>query len=176
MVCVSYRGVTSGLTSEAHEVSRSAFCLSKTKRSFAQRAQSTQREHRVHRENTEKCPETPNFKGHRGVTNGTPRYILRLSQEGIAPSRKKGRLRRDARRVGLSRGNQRDPAIRLLFFNLSRTAHKKRVSRRRKKKERLRRDNCRGAAMPERGYRGVTSGLTSEAHEVSRHPSEVIAG
>ena len=140
MVCVSYRGVTSGLTSEAHEDSRSAFCLSKTKRSFAQRAQSTQREHRVHRENTEKCPETPNFKGHRGVTNGTPRYILRLSQEGIAPSRKKGRLRRDARRVGLSRGNQRDPAIRLLFFNLSRTAHKKRVSRRREDINRLRRD------------------------------------
>jgi hypothetical protein len=43
------------------------------------------------------------------------------------------------------------------------------VSRRRKKKERLRRDNCRGAAMPERGYRGVTSGLTSEAHEASRY-------
>jgi len=42
------------------------------------------------------------------------------------------------------------------------------VSRLREKQERLRRDV--GV-----GYRGVTSGLTSEAHEVSRHPSEVIA-
>ncbi|MGB4201841.1 MAG: hypothetical protein WBK65_10630, partial [Thermotogota bacterium] len=65
----------------------------------------------------------------------------------------------------LSRGNRRDPAIPLMF---SLHSDEVGVSRLREKQERLRRDV--GV-----GYRGVTSGLTSEAHEVSRHPSEVIA-
>ena len=69
---------------------------------------------------------------------------------------------------GLSRGNQRadfgNPrslAIRLLHF-YSAVSRKKSVSRRREKKKRLRRDDL-------VGYRGVTSGLTSGAREVSRY-------
>ena len=58
--------------------------------------------------------------------------------KGVSRRReKKRRLRRDAR-AGLSRGNQRDPAIPLLF-----SLHRDDVgaSRRREKKGRLRRDD-----------------------------------
>ena len=62
-----HRGVTSGLTSETHEASRSAPCLSKNQKKF--RTENTEYTERTQRN----ALGTPNFTGYRGVTNRTPR-------------------------------------------------------------------------------------------------------